>query len=131
VETFTRSGALSISTVPRAATALIVVFHPRGPRRACIDYVRPNPHLPGVSLGRALGLAPPQSSGPPRGPTLMPRDPSGGIPLTNILHAPFGQVASAALYGLCLPIGNAKPATSGVIGAIWRSEILAKLNANS
>jgi len=34
VETFTRSGALSISTVPRTAAALGVAFVPRGPRRA-------------------------------------------------------------------------------------------------
>jgi hypothetical protein len=42
VETFTLSGALSISTVPRAETALVVVFDPRGPRRAYIDYFRLN-----------------------------------------------------------------------------------------
>ena len=44
VETFTHSGALSISTVPRTATALIVVVDPHGPRRACIDYFRLAPH---------------------------------------------------------------------------------------
>ena len=43
METFTLSGALSISTVPRAETALVVVFDPRGPRRAYIDYFRLNP----------------------------------------------------------------------------------------
>ena len=42
METFTLSGALSISTVPRAETALVVVFDPRGPRRAYIDYFRLN-----------------------------------------------------------------------------------------
>ena len=39
---FHPSGALSISTVPRAETALVVVFDPRGPRRAYIDYFRLN-----------------------------------------------------------------------------------------
>ena len=43
METFTPLGAMSISTVPRAATALVVVFDPRGPRRAQIDYIRLNP----------------------------------------------------------------------------------------
>jgi hypothetical protein len=42
VETFTHSGALSISTVPRAETTLVVVFDPCGPRRAYIDYFRLN-----------------------------------------------------------------------------------------
>ena len=42
METFTLSGALSISTVPRTETALVVVFDPRGPRRAYIDYFRLN-----------------------------------------------------------------------------------------
>ena len=34
METFTHSGALSISTVPRTAAALVVAFVPCGPRRA-------------------------------------------------------------------------------------------------
>jgi len=46
VETFTRSGALSISTVPRTETALVVVFDPRGPGRASTD-IRLNPEPSG------------------------------------------------------------------------------------
>ena len=51
---FHPSGALSISTVPRAETALVVVFDPRGPRRAYIDYFRLNPKLSAANIRHLL-----------------------------------------------------------------------------
>jgi hypothetical protein len=53
---FHPSGALSISTVPRAETALVVVFDPRGPRRAYIDYFRLNPKPFGRKHQTSAGL---------------------------------------------------------------------------
>jgi hypothetical protein len=85
VETFTHSGALSISTVPRAATALIVVFDPRGPRRAYIDYIRLNPE-PCACYRRAGFEVNSASAGEaPRWVDSTSPECFKGMPLTNML----------------------------------------------
>jgi hypothetical protein len=85
VETFTRSGALSISTVPRAATALIVVFDPRGPRRAYIDYIRLNPKPCACYRWAGFEVNSASAGDAPFRVDATSSECFGGMPLTNML----------------------------------------------
>jgi hypothetical protein len=95
VETFTRSGALSISTVPRAATAPIVVFGPRGPRRAYIDYIRLNPKP--CACYRWAGFDVNSASAADAPLRVDPASPEcfRAMPLTNILTLQSVMIGSA------------------------------------
>ena len=103
METFTRSGALSISTVPRAATALIVVFGPRGPRRAYIDYIRLNPNPYACYRWAGFDVNPASADAPLR---VDPASPEcfGGMPLTNILTLQSVMIGSAIQRALSFPL---------------------------
>jgi len=110
VETFTRSGALSISTVPRAATALIVVFDPRGPRRAHIDYIRLNPKPSGCYRWAGFEVNPASAADAAFRLDSTSPECFRGMPLTNMLVLQSVMIGSAMLSGFyrshCLSTAN-------------------------
>ena len=110
METFTRSGALSISTVPRAATALIVVFDPRGPRRAYIDYIRLNPKPCGCYRRAGFEVNPASAADAPFRVDSTSPECFRGMPLTNMLVLQSVMIGSAMLSGFyrshCLSTAN-------------------------
>jgi hypothetical protein len=99
VETFTRSGALSISTVPRAAAALIVVFDPRGPRRAHIDYIRLNPKPSGCYRSAGFEVNPVSAADAAFRLDSTSPECFRGMPLTNMLVLQSVMIGSAMLSG--------------------------------
>lgn len=83
METFTHSGALSISTVPRAVTALVVVLIRAGLGGHTSTISDPTLSLAGAILGQILTLLP--QSQHPYGPIPITRRGFSGMPLTNMV----------------------------------------------
>jgi hypothetical protein len=111
VETFTHSGALSISTVPRAAAALVVAFDPRGPRRAYIDYIHLNPEPCGRYPGAGLNSAAAADAHSGAGSNGL--DFFSGMPLAHIVMLHSVMIGSAMLCGTyrshCFSTANIEP----------------------